>query len=93
MGREHSLALISQMTDNEKLPRQVEEQIIEKADGVPLFIEELTKAVLESERVHNVGDWNIAADSIPHLAVPPTLLDSLTARLDRIVSSHTCSVL
>jgi predicted ATPase len=84
MGREHSLALISQMTDNEKLPRQVEEQIIEKADGVPLFIEELTKAVLESELVHSVGDWNIAADSISHFAIPATLLDSLTARLDRI---------
>ena len=82
MGREHSLAVISQVTDNKKLPRQVEEQIIEKADGVPLFIEELTKAVLESELVHNVGDWNIAADS--HLAIPATLLDSLTARLDRL---------
>ena len=82
MGREDSLAIISQVTDNKKLPRQVEEQIIEKADGVPLFIEELTKAVLESELVHNVGDWNIAADS--HLAIPATLLDSLTARLDRL---------
>ena len=82
MGREESLAILSQVTD--KLPRQVEEQIIEKADGVPLFIEELTKAVLESELVHNVGDWNIATDSIPHLAIPVTLLDSLTARLDRL---------
>ena len=48
MGREESLAIISQVTENKKLPRQVEEQIIEKADGVPLFIEELTKAMLES---------------------------------------------
>ena len=84
MGREHSLAIISQVTDNKKLPRQVEEQIIEKADGVPLFIEELTKAMLESVLVHNVGDSNIATDSIPHLAIPATLLDSLTARLDRL---------
>ena len=41
--------------------------------------------MLESESlVHNVGDWNIATDSIPHLAIPVTLLDSLTARLDRL---------
>jgi len=72
------------VTQAKKLPRQVEEQIIEKADGVPLFIEELTKAVLESELVHNVGDGNIAAGSLRPLAMPATLLDSLTARLDRL---------
>ena len=84
LGREQSLAIISEVTEDKKLPRQVEEQIIEKADGVPLFIEELTKAVLESELVHNVGDRNIAAGSLPPLAIPATLLDSLTARLDRL---------
>ena len=40
--------------------------------------------MLVSELVHNVGDSNIATDSIPHLAIPATLLDSLTARLDRL---------
>jgi class 3 adenylate cyclase/predicted ATPase len=83
LGREESLGIISQVTKNKKLPRQVEEQIVEKADGVPLFIEELTKAVLESELV-NAGDGNIAAGSLHPLVIPATLLDSLTARLDRL---------
>ena len=82
LGRDESQAIISGVTEAKKLPRQVEEQIIEKADGVPLFIEELTKAVLESELVHNVGDGN--AGSLRPLAMPATLLDSLTARLDRL---------
>ena len=48
------------MTGDKKLPREVEEQIIEKADGVPLFVEELTKTVLESELVQDVGDRYVA---------------------------------
>ena len=80
LRREESLAIVSGVTEDKKLPRQVEEQIIEKADGVPLFIEELTKAVLESELV-NAGDGNIAVGSLHPLAIPATLLDSLTARL------------
>jgi DNA-binding response OmpR family regulator/class 3 adenylate cyclase len=84
MGREESLAMIAQVSDNTKLPEQVEEQIVQRAEGVPLFIEELTKAILESEPVHDGGDRNIAADSIQHLAIPATLRDSLTARLDRL---------
>ena len=83
LRREESLAIVSGVTEDKKLPPQVEEQIIEKADGVPLFIEELTKAVLEFELV-NAGDGNIAAGSLHPLAIPATLLDSLTARLDRL---------
>ena len=83
LRREESLAIVSGVTEDKKLPPQVEEQIIEKADGVPLFIEELTKAVLESELV-NAGDGNIAVGSLHPLAIPATLLDSLTARLDRL---------
>jgi DNA-binding response OmpR family regulator/class 3 adenylate cyclase/predicted ATPase len=84
MGREESLAMIAQVSDNTKLPERIEQQIVQRAEGVPLFIEELTKAILESEPVHDGGDRNIAADSIQHLAIPATLLDSLTARLDRL---------
>jgi predicted ATPase len=49
-----------------------------------LFVEELTKTVLESELVQDVGDRYIAAGPLPSLAVPATLLDSLAARLDRL---------
>jgi predicted ATPase len=84
LGREQSRTMISEATGGSKLPQAIQEQIIDKTDGVPLFIEELTKAVLESELVQDVGDRYVAAGRLSPLAVPATLLDSLTARLDRL---------
>ena len=84
MGREQCHAIISEVIGDNALPREVEEQIIDRADGIPLFVEELTKSVLESELVQDVGDRHIAAGRLPPLAVPASLLDSLTARLDRL---------
>ena len=84
MGREQSLAIISEVTGNKNLPPELQEQIINKADGIPLFIEELTKAVQESGLVHVVGDAYVATGPLNSLAVPTSLLDSLTARLDRL---------
>jgi DNA-binding response OmpR family regulator/class 3 adenylate cyclase/predicted ATPase len=82
IGREQSLAIVSEVSGDKKLPREVQEQIIVRADGIPLFIEELTKAVMESDQ-GNRGQ-NVAAGSRSSIAVPATLLDSLTARLDRL---------
>src|SRR5262249_23321467 len=84
MGHEQSLAIISGVTGGKKLPPELPKQIISKADGVPLFIEELTKTVLESELIQNVGDRYVAVGPLDTLAVPVSLLDSLTARLDRL---------
>ena len=84
LGREQSHAIISEVIGHNALPREAEEQIINKADGIPLFLEELTKSVLESQLVQDVGDRHIAAGPLPPLAVPASLLDSLTARLDRL---------
>jgi predicted ATPase len=84
IGREQSRAIISEVIGHRALLREVEEQIIDKADGIPLFIEELTKSVLESELAQNIDDRYIAAGPLPLLAVPASLLDSLTARLDRL---------
>ena len=84
LGREQSRAIISEVIGDNALPREAEEQIINKADGIPLFVEELTKSVLESQLVQDVGDRHIAAGPLPPLAVPASLLDSLTARLDRL---------
>jgi len=84
LGREQSRTIISEVTAGKELPPEVEEQIIDKTDGVPLFVEELTKTVLESELLEDAGDRYVAAGSLPALAVPSTLLDSLTARLDRL---------
>ena len=84
MGHEQSLAIISEVTGDKKLPPELQEQIISKADGVPLFIEELTKSVQESELVQDVGDKYVATGPLNSLAVPTSLVDSLTARLDRL---------
>ena len=84
LGREQSHAIISEVIGDNALPREAEEQIINKADGIPLFVEELTKSVLESQLVQDVGDRHIAAGPLPPLAVPASLLNFLTARLDRL---------
>jgi DNA-binding response OmpR family regulator/class 3 adenylate cyclase/predicted ATPase len=84
LGREQSRTIISEVTGGKELPPEVEEQIIDKTDGVPLFVEELTKTVLESELLEDIGEQYVAAGPLPALAVPSTLLDSLTARLDRL---------
>jgi predicted ATPase len=62
----------------------VVDQIVTKTDGVPLFIEELTKALLESELLHETADRFVLTAPLPTLAIPPTLYDSLVARLDRL---------
>jgi len=87
LGREHSRSIISNVAGGKKLTQQIEKQIIDKTDGIPLFIEELTKNVMESELAQDVDDEGAAADSLPTLSVPTTLLDSLTARLDRLGSA------
>src|SRR5262249_28313923 len=61
------------------------DEIVERADGVPLFVEELTKAVLESDtRGGNQVAAVLAMNPLPNLAIPPTLQASLMARLDRL---------
>jgi DNA-binding response OmpR family regulator/class 3 adenylate cyclase/predicted ATPase len=84
LSREQTGALISDVAGGKDLPRELHEQIMSKADGVPLFAEELTKTVLESQLLQAVGDRYVAVDPVPSLAIPATLLGSLTARLDRL---------
>ncbi len=76
LNRKHSEALAAQVTAERVLTRDLLQRIVTQTDGVPLFIEELTKAVLET-----FTDPNAAA---PPLAVPGTLQASLMARLDRV---------
>jgi class 3 adenylate cyclase/predicted ATPase len=76
--------LIAGMTGGRALPAELVEQIVAKTDGIPLFIEELTKAVRESGLVVPEGDRYVLARPLAELAIPETLHDSLTARLDRL---------
>ena len=74
--------LVSRFGGSEALPRDVVEEILERADGVPLFIEELTKAVVEAGTTA-AGGVVSAIPSVPH-HIPATLHASLTSRLDRL---------
>jgi len=76
--------MISRVTGGKSLPREIASQIIDHTDGVPLFIEELTKAVIESGVLTETDDRYIMSGPVPPLAVPSTLHDSLLARLDRL---------
>jgi predicted ATPase len=68
------------------LPSEVVEQIVTKTDGVPLFVEELTKMVLESGLLQEREDGYTLTGPLPSLAIPTTLHDSLMARLDRLAA-------
>jgi predicted ATPase len=77
-------AMAERVAGGKALPPEVLEQIVAKTDGVPLFVEELTKVVLESGLLQEEGDRYTLAGPLPPLAIPATLYDSLMARLDRL---------
>ena len=66
------------------LPGEIVLQIVSKTDGIPLFVEELTKAILESGILKDAGERYVLAAPLSALAIPNTLRDSLMARLDRL---------
>src|SRR5262249_23460205 len=68
------------------LPVEVLEQVVARTDGVPLFVEELTKMVLESGLLREREDRYELTGPLPPLAIPTTLHDSLMARLDRLAT-------
>jgi len=75
-----------QIVGGKALPVNVMDQIADRTDGVPLFIEELTKSVLESGLLRQEGDRYVLDRTLPPFAIPTTLHDSLMARLDRLAS-------
>lgn len=76
--------MVRQVAGEKRLPSEVLEQILIKTDGVPLFVEELTKATLESGLLRDCGDRYELTGPLTELAIPSTLQDSLMARLDRL---------
>ena len=87
LGRLQVEAMVEQVTGGKALPLEMLQQIVSKTDGVPLFVEELTKMVLESGLLREEDGRYVGAHggaSIPALAIPSTLQDSLMARLDRL---------
>src|SRR5262249_33568206 len=83
LSRTHAEVMVEQVTGGKTLPSEVVRQIVSKTDGVPLFVEELTKMVLESELLREADGRYELTGPLPPLAIPTTLQDSLMARLDR----------
>jgi class 3 adenylate cyclase/predicted ATPase len=75
--------MIDRVAGGQVLPAEALDQIILKTDGIPLFVEELTKAVLESELLKKEEGFRIDGSLLPFV-IPATLKDSLMARLERL---------
>jgi len=85
--------MMRRMTGDRTLPMEIVQQVVAKTDGVPLFVEELTKTVLESGFLREAnGAYELTAP-LPPLAIPATLHDSLMARLDRLSTVKTVAQL
>jgi class 3 adenylate cyclase len=84
LGRWEGAALVEQLAGRNALPKEIMREIVERTDGIPLFVEELTKAVLEARVGGESGKTAVSATTLPTLGVPATLHASLMARLDRI---------
>jgi predicted ATPase len=85
-GQKDGAALVEMVTKGKALPPAILSQILDRADGVPLFIEELTKAVLESPLMREDDGGDALPRATPPAAIPMTLHASLLARLDRHAS-------
>src|SRR6202167_3615353 len=81
LTRTQSAAIVSTLAGGEALPVVLLEQIMTRTDGVPLFVEELTKSILESGELTEPADHYEYAGSARAVTIPATLRDSLMARL------------
>jgi class 3 adenylate cyclase/predicted ATPase len=86
LPRRQAAEITGQVAHSKTLPPEVVEQVVAKTDGVPLFVEELTKMVLESGLLQEREDRYELTGPLPPLAIPATLHDSLMARLDRLAT-------
>jgi predicted ATPase len=86
LDRHDRTALVEQIAGGKALPDEVVGQIVDRTDGVPLFVEELTKSVLESGLLREDRDRYVLDRALPPFAIPTSLHDSLMSRLDRLAS-------
>ena len=84
LSRRQVRRMLEGITGGKALPTEVVEEVVTKTDGVPLFVEELTKMVLESDLLEDRAGEYVLSRPLPPLAIPTTLQDSLMARLDRL---------
>ena len=84
LNQRQASPLVDKVTRGLQLPTEVLDHIVRRTDGVPLYIEELTKTLLESGALELVGDQLRLTGPLPQLSIPDSLHDSLMARLDRL---------
>ena len=84
LDRRDRTVLAEQIAGGKALPDEVVVEIADRTDGVPLFVEELTKSVIESGLLREESDRYVLDRALPPFAIPTTLHDSLMARLDRL---------
>jgi predicted ATPase len=84
LGRAHIEAMATHVAGSKTLPSGLITQIAEKTDGVPLFVEEMTKAIVESNVLRDAGDHYALTGPVEAVRIPMTLHDALMARLDRL---------
>jgi predicted ATPase len=87
LSRAHIAQMVIGVTGGKKLPDELLNQIVDKSDGVPLVVEELTKTLLELGHLTETNGHYQLTQALPTLAIPATLHDSLMARLDRLSSA------
>jgi predicted ATPase len=76
--------LAGTVAGGKRLPTEILNRIVERTDGIPLFVEELTKTLLEGGLLREEAEGYVLAGPLPALAIPSSLRDSLMARLDRL---------
>jgi tetratricopeptide (TPR) repeat protein len=84
LGRRHRLAMIDALTGGKQLPQSVLEAVMARTDGIPLYVEELIRALLQGEYLRELDDRYELLSDLADLGIPATLHDSLSARLDRL---------
>src|SRR5262245_14059272 len=93
LPRQHTESLVLGVADGKTLPAEVLQEIVARTDGVPLFVEELTKMMLESQLLRMREDRYELTGPLPPAAIPTTLQDSLMSRLDRLATVKTVAQL
>jgi class 3 adenylate cyclase/predicted ATPase len=88
LGHTQIETMIAHLTGGKALPAAVVQQVVAKTDGIPLFVEELVKMILESGLVQEEAKRYVLTGPLPPLAIPSTLHDSLMARLDRLSAAR-----
>ena len=84
LSHRQAAALVDKVTRGRQLPREVLDHIVKRTDGVPLYVEELTKTLLESGALEPAGNGFRLTGPLPLLSIPESLHNSLMARLDRL---------